>query len=105
MKLFGSTKNKITKDKIRVNVPHSEITEVVLAHCNIVNHAYQQDSTALYTFVPNISFAQILDNSPKIFIFLKAFDSEFSNIELWFTDQNSKPLEIEDKLIINLFTN
>ena len=105
MKLFRSTKNKITKDKIGLNVPHSEITEVVLAHCNIVNNAYQQDSTVLYTFVRNISFAQILDNSPKNFIFLKAFDSELSYIEVWFTDQNSKPLEIEDKLIINLFIN
>ena len=53
MKLLGSTKNKITKNKNVENVPHLEITEVVLAHCNIVNNDYQQDSRALYTFVPN----------------------------------------------------
>ena len=54
MKLLGSTENKITKDKNGENVPHLEITEVVLVHCNIVNNDYQQDSRVLYTFVPNI---------------------------------------------------
>ena len=44
MKSLGSTENKITKDKNGENVPHSEITEVVLVHCNIVNNDYQQDS-------------------------------------------------------------
>ena len=55
MKLLGSTKNNINKDKIGENVPHLEITEVVLIHCNIVNNEYQQDSTVLNTFVPNES--------------------------------------------------
>ena len=53
MKLLGSTENKITKDKNGENVPHLEITEVVLVRCNIVNIDYQQDSRVLYTFVPN----------------------------------------------------
>ena len=53
MKLLGSTENKIIKDKNGENVPHFEITEVVLVHCNIVNNDYQQDSRVLYTFVPN----------------------------------------------------
>ena len=53
MKLLGSIKNKITEDKNGENVPHLEITEVVLVHCNMVNNDYQQDSRALYTFVPN----------------------------------------------------
>ena len=105
MKLLGSTKSKITKDKNIENVPHLEITEVVLIHCNIVNNDYQQDSRVLYTFVPNKSFGQLLDISPKNFIFLKIFDSEFSYIEVWFTDQNSKPLEIEDKINITLVIN
>ena len=51
MKLLGSTENKITKDKNGENVPHLEITEVVLVHCNIANNDYQQDSRALYTSV------------------------------------------------------
>ena len=105
MKLLGSTKSKITKNENGENVPHLEITEVVLIHCNIVNNDYHQDSRALYTFVPNKSFSQLLNISPKNFIFLKTFNSEFSYIEVWFTDQNSKPLEIEHKINITLVVN
>ena len=46
----------------------------------------KQDSRVLYTFVPSKSFSQLLDISPKHFIFSKTFDSEFSYIEVWFTD-------------------
>ena len=81
-------------------MPHLEITEVVLIHGNIVSNDYQQDSRVLYIIIPNKSFGQLLDTSPKNFIFLKTFNSEFSYIEVWFTDQNSKPLEIEDKINI-----
>ena len=56
MKLLGSTKHKTTKDENGENVPHLEITEVVLVSTNIVNNIYQQDSRVLYTFVPNKSF-------------------------------------------------
>ena len=52
MKLFGSTKSKVTKNKNGENLPHLEITDVVLVHCNIVNNDYQQDSRVLYTFDP-----------------------------------------------------
>ena len=77
MKLLGSTKSKITKDENGENVPHLEITEVVLVFCNIVNNDYQQDSRVLYTFILNKLFDQILDISPKNFIFSKTFNSEF----------------------------
>ena len=90
MKLIGSTESKITKDKNGENVPYLEITEIVLIHCNVVNNSYQQNSRGLFTFVPNKSFGQLLDISPEKFIFLKTFDSEFSYIEVRFTDQNSK---------------
>ena len=70
MKLPGSTKSKITKDGNGENVRHLEITEVVLIHCNIVKNNYQQDSSKIYTFVPNKSFGQLLDISPKHFNFL-----------------------------------
>ena len=105
MKLLGSTKSKITKDENREKVPHLEITEVVLIYCNIVHNSYQQDSGVLYTFVPNKLFDQLLNISLKKFIFLKTFNSEFSYIEVWFTDQNSKPLEIEDKINTTLVIN
>ena len=68
-KLLGSTKSKITKDENGENAPHLEITEVVLIHCNIVNNNYQQDSRVLCTFVSNKTFGQLLDISPKNFIF------------------------------------
>ena len=105
MKLLGSTKSKIIKDENGENVPHLEITEAVLIHCSIVNNDYQQEFRVLYTVVLNKSFGQLLDISPKHFIFLKTFNSEFSYIEVWFTDQNSKLLEIEDKINITLVIN
>ena len=87
------------------NVPHLEITQVVLINYNIVNNNYQQNSRGFYTFVPNKSFGQLLDISPKKIIFLKTFNSEFSHIEVRFTDQNSNPLEIADKINITLVIN
>ena len=95
VKLLGSTKNEITEDKNGENVPHIEITKVVLVLCNIVNIDYQQDTRVLYTFVPNKPFGSLLEISPTNHIFLKTFNSEYNEIEVWFTDQNSKLLEIE----------
>ena len=80
MKLLGSTENKITKDKNSENVPHLEITEVVLVQCNIVNNDYQQDSRVLYTFVPNKLFGSLLEISPTNHVFLQTFNSEFQTI-------------------------
>ena len=71
MKLLGSTKNKITKNENGENVPHLEIIEVVLVYCNIVDNDYQEDSRGLHTFVPKKSFGQLLDVSPKMFMFQK----------------------------------
>ena len=102
MKFFGSTENKITKDKNGENVPHLEITEVVLVHCNIVNNDYQQDSRVLYTFVPNKPFGSLLEISPTNHIFLKTFNSEYNEIIVWFTDQNSQLLEIEDRINLTM---
>ena len=93
MKLLESTKNKITKDKNGENVPHLEITEVILVYC--VNNDYQQDSRVLYTFVPNKSFGRLLEISPTNHILLKTFNSEYDEIKVWFTDQNSKPLDMD----------
>ena len=98
MKLLRSIKNKINKGEIGKNVLHLEIGEVVLIHCNIVNNNCQHDSRVLHTFIPKKLFGQLLDISSKNFNFLKTLDSEFSYIEVWFTDQNFEPLEIEDKI-------
>ena len=77
MKLLGSTKSKITKDKNCGNVSHLEITEIVLVHCNIFSNDYQQDPKVMYTVVPNKLFGQLLDISTKTFKFLKKFDLIF----------------------------
>ena len=102
MKLLGSTKNKITKDKKGENVPHLEVTQVVLVHWNIVNNDYQQDFSVLYTFVPNKPFGSLLEISPTNHIFLKTFNSEHGEIIVWFTDQNSQALEIEDRIYLTM---
>ena len=96
MKLLGSTESKITKDKNGENVPHLEVVELVLVHCNLVNNDFQQNSRILYTFVPNKPFGSLLGISPPNHIFLKTFNSEFQEIKVWFTDQTSKSLEVED---------
>ena len=98
IKLLGSTKNKVTKDKNGENVPHLQITELVLVHCNIVNNDYQQDSRVLSTFFPGKPFGSLLEISPTIQIFLKTFNLRYDEIKVWFTDQNSKPLEMEDRI-------
>ena len=102
MKLLGSTESKITKYKNGENVPHLEIVELVLIHCNLVNNNYQKSSRILYTFVPNIEFGSLLEISPPNYIFLKTFNSEFQEIKVWFTDQHSRPLEVEDKINLTL---
>ena len=102
MKLVGSTKNKTTKDKNGANIPHLEITEGILVHCNIVNNDYQQDSRVLYTFVLNKPFGNLLEISPTNHIFLKTFNSEYDKIKVWFTNQNSQPLEMEDRINLTM---
>ena len=102
MKLLGSTANKITKDKNGENVPHLEITEGVLVHCNIVNNDYQQDSRVLYTFVSNKQLGSLLEISSIKHIFLKTFNLEFQEIRVWFTDQNGQPLEIEGRINLTM---
>ena len=74
-------------------MPHLEITEVVIAHCNIVNNDYQQNSRVLCIFVPNKPFGSLLQISPTNHMFLKTFNSEYNEIEVWLTHSN--PLEIE----------
>ena len=101
MKLLGSTESKITKDKNGENVPHLEVVDLELVHCNLVNNDYQQDSRILYTFVPNKPFG-LLEISPTNHTFLKTFNSEFQEIKIWFPDQTSKPLEVEDRINLTL---
>ena len=69
----------------------------------IVINKVQESCTQL--FIINRSVNYYLDISPKNFIFLKTFDSEFSYIEVCYTDENSNPLKIEDKINVTLVIN
>ena len=102
MKLLWSTENKITRYKNGENVMHLEIKAVVLVHCNIANNDYQQNSRVLYTFVPNKPFGSLLEISTTNHILLKTFKSEYDEIRVWFTDQNSQPLEIEHRINLTM---
>ena len=73
-------------------------TEIVLVHCNLANNNYQQASKVLFTFVSNKQFGKLINISPHSLTMLNTTNTEFSSIEVWFTDQSSKPLEIEDNV-------
>ena len=103
--LLGSTSSIIDADKSSENVSRLENVEVVLVHCNLVNNSYQQASRVLFTFVPNKQYGQLISISPHSLVFLKAMNTEFSEIEIWFTDQNNNALEIEDNVNITLTIN
>ena len=105
MKILGSTKDVINAGKNSENVPKLENVEVVLVHCNLVNNAYQQHSKVLLTFVPTKQFGQLISISPHSLVFLKTMNTDFSEIEIWFTDQNNNALEIEDNVNISLIIN
>ena len=105
MKLLGSTKDIIDSDKTSENVPTLENVEVVLVHCNLINNSCQQTSRVLFTFVPNKQYGQLISISPNSLIFLKTMNTEFSEIEIWFTDQNNNSLDIEDNVNMSLINN
>ena len=105
MKLLGSTTDTIDVDKNRENVPTVENVEAVLVHCNLVNNSYQQALRVLFTFVPNKQYGQLISISPHSLVFLKAMNTEFSEIDIWFIDQNNNDLEIEDNVNRSLIIN
>ena len=102
MKLLGSTKKDVDQDKDGEDVPKLESVEAILVPCNLVNNNYQQASKVLFTFVPNKQFGQLINISPHSLTMLNTTNTKFSSIGVWFTDQNSKPLEIEDNVNMTL---
>ena len=102
MQLLGNSKEDIDQNKNGELVPRLETVEVVLVHCNLVNNNYQQASKVLFTFVPNKQFCQLITITPHSPAMLKATNAEFPFIEIWFPDQNNRPLEIEENVNITL---
>ena len=102
IKLLGSTKRNIDKDKNGENVPKLESVEVLLVLCNLVKNDYQHASKVLFTFVPNKEFGQLINISPHSLTMTNTVNTEFSSVEVWFTDQGSIALEIKDHVNLTL---
>ena len=104
MKLLGSTKRDADQNKDGEDLPKLESVEIVLVHFNLVNNNYQQASKVWFTFVPNKQFGHLITIAPHSLTMLNVTNREFSSIKVWFTDQNSKSLEIEDNVNMTIIT-
>ena len=91
MKLLGSSKSVIDSDKNGELVPKLESADLVLMNCNLVNNTYQKASKVLFTFVSDKTFGQLMTTTPHSLIMLKTVNTEFSFVEVWFTDQDNRP--------------
>ena len=100
MKLLGNGNKDADKDKDVEDVPKLDSVEVVLVHCNLVNNSYQQASKVLFTSVPKKQYGQLITISPHFLTTLKTTNAEFQSIQVSFTDQNNRPLKIEDSVNI-----
>ena len=92
----------LIKIKIERDVPKLESVKVALVHCNLVNNNYQQSSKVQFTFVPNKQFGQLITISLHLLTMLKSTNVQFQSIQVCFTDQNNRPLEIGDNVNITL---
>ena len=102
MKLLGSTKKDVDKDKDGEDLQKLESADAILVHCNLVNNSYQQAPTILFTFVSNKQFGQLITTASHLLTMLKTTNAEFQFIQFWFTDQNNRPLEKEDSVNVTL---
>ena len=102
MKLLVSTKKDVNSDKKSENVPKLESVEVVLVHCNLVENDFQHSSKVLFSFVPNKQFGDLINILPNTLTMMNTINTEFSFVEVWFTDQINKALEIEDNVNLTL---
>ena len=102
MKLLGSTNEDVDKDKNGKNVPKIESVEVVSVDCNLVKNDYQHTQKVLFTFIPNKQFGQLTNISPHSLTIMKTVNIKLFSVEVWFTDQISKALEIEDNVNLTL---
>ena len=100
--MLASGKKDVDKDKDGENVPKLESVEVVSVHCNLVKNDYQHTSKVLFTFIPNKQFGQLISISPHSLMMMNTVNTEFSSVEVWFTDQASKALEIKDNVNLTL---
>ena len=96
MKTLESAKKDVDKDKDEETVPKLKSVEVVLVHCNLVKNDYQYTWKVLFSFVRNKQFGQLINTSTNSLTMINTANTEFSLVEVWFRDQASKALEIDD---------
>ena len=85
MKLLRSTENKITKDKNRENVPHLEITEVLLVHKILLIMTISKIQEYYFRLFQISHLVAYQKFHQQIMSFLKTFNSEYNEIKVWFT--------------------
>ena len=102
MNLLESTKKDVDSEKNSANEPKLGSVEVVLVHCNLIKNYYQHSSKVLFSFVLNKQFGQLINISPNTLTMMNTINTEFSSVEVWFTDQISKALEIEENINLTL---
>ena len=102
MRLLGSTKKDLDADRNGENVSKLESVEVVLVHCTLVKNDYQHSLKVLFSFVSNKKFGQLIYISQQSLIMMNTVNTEFSYVEVWFTDQSSNTLEIENNVNLTL---
>ena len=95
------TDTQLKKLKDPVKNKTERILRINLKMLNVKND-YQHTPKVLFTFVPNKEFGQLINISPHAFSMMNTVNTEFSYVEVWFTDQSSKALEIEDNVNLTL---
>ena len=105
-KSLGIDPSQLPLKNIDINglkVPKIERVETVLVHCNLVQNLYQQDSSLIFSFTPSASFGELLSEKPRFPLWRQTRqDAEINEISIYFTDQDYRPLEIEDCVLIEL---
>ena len=66
----------------------------------MVQNDYQQSSRVLYSFIPNTQFGKLINITPNTL--LSMLSTEFSYIDIWFTDQDNNPLQINENINLTL---
>ena len=84
------------------SVPKLDIVRNVLVFCNLVENAYLQDSKLLFSFVPNSRFGNFFSITPQVLKYSDSVDSIFDYIEISFTDENGRPLAIDDDITVSI---
>lgn len=100
--VLGFSNQLITNTSTGDLVPQIERVEVVMVHCNMAQNNFTQDSSLIYSFVPNSAYGTQLHQRPRFPIWRQARKTSERSIDIWFTDQLYRPLEIEDNILVEI---